>query len=307
MQTYVYHRYGGPEVLELTEIPKPQPKPNEILVRVRAASVSIGAAIMRGGKHPDSAFFSFMIKIISGWPKPRKKVLGYEFSGVVEAVGSQVSAYKAGDAVYGTTTGLAQGAYAEYVCIPEKWKMGVVAHKPEGLSFEEAAALPVGGMTSLHLWKGAGLAAQQKVLIYGSGGSVGSAAVQIAKAAGAEVTAVCSTSKMGLAKEWGADHVIDYSQVPLDQFPRYFDRIFDAAGKIPAKQLKSLLAPGGKYTSVRGLTSEKSEYLQQLNTLIATGQFRPHLDRVFPHHQMREAHAYVDSGKKAGNVVVRMI
>lgn len=306
MQATLYHRYGGPEVLETAEIPKPQPKPNEILVRVHAASVSVGSVIMRSGKHPDSAFFSFMIKIIGGWPKPRKKVLGYEFSGVVEAVGGKVTAYKIGDEVYGTTTGLSQGAYADYVCVPENWKQGVVARKPESLSFEEAAALPVGAMTALHLMKKAGLAASQKVLVYGAGGSVGSAAVQIAKASGAEVTAVCSTSKIGLAKAWGASSVIDYNQTPLAQYPAHFDLIFDAVGKLPAKQLKALLVPGGQFTSIRSLTAEKTEYLQQLQMLVAAGQFRPHIDKVFSRSQMREAHAYVDSGKKAGNVVVRM-
>lgn len=307
MQATLYHRYGGPEVLETAEIPKPQPKANELLVRVHAASVSVGSVIMRSGKHPDSAFFSFMIKLIGGWPKPRKKVLGYEFSGVVEAVGGQVKGYRVGDEVYGTTTGLSQGAYADYVCVPENWKMGVVAHKPEKLSFEEAAALPVGAMTALHLLKKAGLAASQKVLVYGAGGSVGSAAVQLAKAAGAEVTAVCGTSKMTLAQAWGAAEVIDYTQTPLAQFPAHFDLIFDAVGKLPAKQLKKLLVPGGQFTSIRSLTSEKPEYLQQLKMLVAAGQFRPHLDKVFSRSQMREAHAYVDSGKKAGNVVVRMI
>lgn len=306
MQATLYHRYGGPEVLETAEIPKPQPKPNEILVRVHAASVSVGSVIMRSGKHPDSAFFSFMIKIIGGWPKPRKKVLGYEFSGVVEAVGGKVTAYKIGDEVYGTTTGLSQGAYADYVCVPEKWSQGVVAHKPASLSFEEAAALPVGAMTALHLMKKAGLATSQKVLVYGAGGSVGSAAIQIAKAAGAEVTAVCSTEKTALAKAWGASSVIDYTQTPLAQYPAHFDVIFDAIGKLPAKQLKALLVPGGKFTSIRSLTAEKTEYLQQLQMLIAAGQFRPHIDKIFSRSQMREAHAYVDSGKKAGNVVVRM-
>lgn len=307
MQALIYQKYGGPEVLETAEIPKPQPKPNELLVRVHAASVSVGSVIMRSGKHPDSAFFSFMIKIIGGWPKPRKKVLGYEFSGVVEAVGSKVTAYKIGDEVYGTTTGLSQGAYADYVCVPENWKQGVVARKPESLSFEEAAALPVGAMTALHLMKKAGLNVSQKVLVYGAGGSVGSAAVQIAKAAGAEVTAVCSTSKIALAKSWGANQVIDYTQTPLAQYPAHFDVIFDAVGKLPAKQLKALLVPGGQFTSIRSLTSEKTEYLQQLQMLVAAGQFRPHIDKVFSRSQMREAHAYVDGGKKAGNVVVRMI
>jgi len=306
MEAIVYYQYGGPEVLETAHIAQPLPKPNEILVRVKAASVSIGTVIMRSGKHPDSAFFSFMIKLISGWPRPRKKVLGYEFSGVVEAVGGKLTAFRVGDAVYGTTTGLAQGAFADFVCIPTSWKYGVVAKKPDNLSFEEAAALPVGAMTALHLWKNAGLKSGQKVLVYGAAGSVGSAAVQLAKAAGAHVTAVCSAGKIELARSWGAKQVIDYTNTPLAQFPADFDVVFDAVGKIPSKQLKSLLKANGKFTSIRSLTAEKQTYLQQLQMLVAAGQFRPHIDKIFPRHQIQEAHAYVDAGKKTGNVVVKM-
>jgi NADPH:quinone reductase-like Zn-dependent oxidoreductase len=306
MLATLYHRYGGPEVLETAEIPTPQPKAHEMQLRVHAASVSVGSVIMRTGRHPDSAFFSFMIKLIAGWPKPRKKVLGYEFSGVVTAVGGRVKGYQVGDEVFGTTTGLAQGAYADYVCVPEKWKQGVVAHKPAALSFEEAAALPVGAMTALDLYRHAGLNAGQRVLVYGAAGSVGSAAVQLAKAAGATVTAVCSSRKHDLAKSWGASQVIDYTQTPLAQFPTDFDLILDAVGKISAKELKKLLKPGGKWTSIRRITAEKSEYLHQLQMMVAAGQFRPHLDRVYERSEIRDAHAYVDAGKKTGNVVVRM-
>ncbi len=306
MRAIVYHRYGGPEVLVQEEIPTPSPKPNELLVRVHASTVSAGTLVMRAGKHPDSKIFSFLIKIIGGWPKPRKSVLGYEFSGEVVAVGAKVSKFKVGDAVYGTTTGLRQGAYADYVCIPESWKMGVVAHKPAALSFEMAAALPVGAMTAMHLLEKAGLKAGQSVLVYGAGGSVGSAAVQLAKAAGANVTAVCSQEKSELVKKWGASQHFDYKTVPISEMGGPYDLIFDAVGKLPANTLRTLLRPGGKFTSIRQMTSEKSEFLQKLQLLVAAGQFEPHIDRVYPIEEAITAHAYAETGRKAGNVVLKL-
>lgn len=306
MRAIVYHRYGGPEVLVQEEIHKPKPKANEMLVRVHASTVSAGALVMRAGKHPDSKIFSFLIKIIGGWPKPRKSVLGYEFSGEVVAVGAKVSKFKIGDAVYGTTTGLRQGAYADYVCIAESWKMGVVAHKPAAWSFEMAAALPVGAMTAMHLLEKADLIAGQSVLVYGAGGSVGSAAVQLAKATGATVSAVCSQEKAQLAKKWGASQHFDYKTVPVPAMGGPYDLIFDAVGKLPAKTLRTLLRPGGKFTSVRQMTSEKSEYLQKLQLLVAAGQFEPHIDRVYPLEEVTTAHAYAETGRKAGNVVLKV-
>lgn len=304
MRAAVYHQYGGPEVLSIEEIAAPIPKNNELLVRVHASTVTAGTLVMRAGVHPDSKLFSFLIKVIAGWPKPRKPVLGFEFSGEVVATGNAVSKFKVGDAVYGTTTGLKQGAYTEYVCVPERWKLGVVAHKPAALSFEAAAALPIGAMTAMHLLEKAGLKNGQKVLVYGAGGSVGSAAVQLAKAAGALVTAVCSSEKAALAKSWGASTHFDYAQVPVTNMGSQYDLIFDAVGKIPSKKLRPLLKKGGVLTSIRQLTSEKAEYLKKLQLLVAAGQFHPHIDRVYPLSEIVAAHAYADTGKKAGNVVI---
>lgn len=306
MRAIVYHRYGGPDVLKLVDIPTPIPKNNEMLVRVHASTVTAGTLVMRAGKHPDSKLFSFLIKLIGGWPKPRKAVLGYEFAGEVVAIGSSVTKFKVGDAVYGTTTGLKQGAYADYLCVPERWKMGVVAHKPTALSFEAAAALPVGAMTAMHLFEKAGLRNGQKVLVYGAGGSVGSAAVQLAKAAGANVSAVCSGEKANLAFRWGASQHFDYTTVPLTEMGGPYDLIFDAIGKIPAKTLRTLLHPNGKFTSIRQITSEKAEYLQKLQLLVAAGQFAPYIDRVYDLEEAAAAHAYAETGKKAGNVVLKI-
>lgn len=306
MRAIVYHRYGGPEVLNLAEIPTPIPKNNEMLVRVHASTVTAGTLVMRAGKHPDSKLFSFIIKLIGGWPKPRKSVLGYEFSGEVVAIGSAVTKFKVGDAVYGTTTGLKQGAYAEYLCVPERWKLGVVAHKPVALSFEAAAALPVGAMTAMHLLEKAGLQSGQKVLVYGAGGSVGSAAVQLAKAAGGQVSAVCSSEKASLALSWGASAHYDYTKVPLTEMGGTYDLIFDAVGKVPAKDFQTLLKKGGKFTSIRQITSEKPEYLQKLQLLVAAGQFEPYVDRIYPLEEATTAHAYAETGRKAGNVVLKL-
>ncbi|MDP2188150.1 MAG: NAD(P)-dependent alcohol dehydrogenase [Sphingobacteriaceae bacterium] len=306
MRAIVYHQYGGPEVLVQEEIPMPTPKAHEMLVRVHASTVNAGTLVMRSGQHPDSKLFSFIIKLIAGWPKPRKKVLGYEFSGEVVAIGTKISKFKVGDAVYGTTTGLRQGAYADFVCVPERWKLGVVAHKPAAWSFEMAAALPVGAMTAVHLLEKAGLSAGQSVLVYGAGGSVGSAAVQLGKAAGAQVTAVCSLEKEALVKEWGASAHFDYKTVSVAEMGGQYDLIFDAVGKVSAKSLKSLLQPNGKFTSIRQITSEKAEYLQKLQLLVAAGQFEPHIDRVYPLEEAVTAHAYAETGRKAGNVVLKL-
>jgi NADPH:quinone reductase-like Zn-dependent oxidoreductase len=306
MRAAVYHQYGGPEVLSIEEIAAPIPKNNELLVRVHASTVNAGTLVMRAGVHPDSKLFSFLIKVIAGWPKPRKPVLGFEFSGEVVATGSAVSKFKVGDAVYGTTTGLKQGAYTDYLCVPERWKLGVVAHKPATLSFEAAAALPIGAMTAMHLFEKAGLVNGQKVLVYGAGGSVGSAAVQLAKAAGALVTAVCSSEKAALAKSWGASTHFDYAQVAVADMGSQYDLIFDAVGKIPSKKLRPLLKKGGVFTSIRQLTSEKAEYLQKLQLLVAAGQFAPYIDRVYDLQEAAAAHAYAETGRKAGNVVLKL-
>jgi NADPH:quinone reductase-like Zn-dependent oxidoreductase len=297
--------YGSPDVLQLKEIPKPLPRKNEVLVRVYASSVSSGVVWIRQGRFPGSWFFTIMIRFLFGIYKPRNPILGFEFSGVVEAVGESVTHYKKGDEVYGTTTGLRTGAYADYLCLPQKWKLGVIAKKPASLSFEEAAALPVGAMTALALLKKARIKKGQHILIYGALGSVGSYAVQIAKYFGATVTAVCSTPGLCLARSIGADAVIDYTQDDLSAYAEQFDLVFDAVNKLDKKLARSLRKQGGHYFSVRELTIEKSAYLEELHEMIFQCKVRPLIDKIYSLPDIREAHAYVDHGRKKGNVVLR--
>ena len=194
MKAVVYTQYGPPEVLKLKDVEKPTPKDNEILVKVHASTVNAPTLLIRNGKHPASKFFTFALRLMFGLTKPKRYILGFEFAGIVEAVGNNVTRFKKGDPIFGTTTGLKNGAYAEYVCVPEEWKAGVVGIKPANISHEEAAVVPTGGLTSLYYIRDrAKIQSGQKILIYGASGSNGTFAVQLAKYCGAEITAVCST------------------------------------------------------------------------------------------------------------------
>jgi NADPH:quinone reductase-like Zn-dependent oxidoreductase len=199
---------------------------------------------------------------------------------------------------------LKQGAYADYLCVPEQWKQGVIAPKPQSLSFEEAATLPIGAMTALDLLSKANIKQARKVLIYGASGSVGTFAVQIAKYFGANVTGVCSTGNKDLVRSLGADDVLDYTTSDLKNCAEQFDIIFDAVGKLDSVTCKRLLRPGGKFCSVRSATAEKREYLDVLHAIIAQGNLKPVIDRTYPLEQVAEAHRYVDAGHKKGNVAI---
>lgn len=307
MKAFVYYNYGPPEVLEQKDILKPIPKKDELLIKVYASSVSAGISYLRMGEVPGNKLFTFILRLQFGINKPKRPILGCEFSGIIEAVGKNVQRFKEGDAVYGTTTGLENGAYGDYVCVPEKRKQGVISHKPAYLSFAEAAALPVGGMTALQILQKANLSSKTNLLVYGASGSVGSYAVQIAKYFGAKVTAVCSTNNLEWVKSLSADEVMDYTVPEWYRAGKKFDIVFDAVGKLETPQWKILLAKGGKFCSIRSLTFEKNAYLALLEIMIAEDKLNPVIDKVYPFDDMVEAHRYADLGHKKGNVVISHI
>lgn len=306
MKAVVYRSYGGPEVLKIEEIAKPVAKDDEILVRVHASTVTAGALLFRRGGHPTKKIMGFLIRLMAGYNGPKKEVLGYDVSGVVETVGKNVKNFKAGDEIYGTTTGLKQGAYAEYVCLKEEWKAGVVAHKPRALSFEEAAALPVGGMTALHFMKKASIKKGDKVLIYGASGSVGSYGVQIAKSFEAEVTGVSSGKNTDVVRTLGADKVMDYKSEAFKNIEETYDIVFDAVGKLSKEQIKKLTGAKGRYVSIKTPTSEVTEELIELGNIFEENEIKPLISHVFSLDEIQEDHRIGDTGHKLGNIVIKV-
>jgi NADPH:quinone reductase-like Zn-dependent oxidoreductase len=301
MKAIICSKSGPPEVLQLSDVDQPKPINNEVLVKVHAATVTQGDVMLRK-LHP------LMYLPMRLFGVKRKKIPGHEFAGVIVEVGEKVTQFKVGDQVFGTTTGLAVGANAEYVCVPEEWGRGVIAHKPADISFDEAAAIPVGGMTALYILKKGNIQKGQKILIYGASGSVGTYAVQLAKHHfGAKVTGVCSTANIELVKSLGADQVIDYTKEDISSKNQIYDSVFDAVGKISSAQRKSLLKENGVYLTVQSSTSEATENLITLRKLVEMSKLKPVIDQRFPLDQVAEAHRYVETGRKKGNVVITVI
>lgn len=307
MKAILYTQYGPPEVLQMADIPKPAPHPNEVLVKVHATTVTIGDTIMRSLNIPVPAWQKIMARLYLGWSKPKRPILGMELAGEVESVGRKVTRFKPGDAVFASTFAVNFGGYAEYKCLPEK---GVLALKPGNLTFEEAAAAPGAGMTALACLRKGNIRAGQKVLVYGASGAVGTNAVQLAsRHFGADVTGVCSTANLELVKSLGAGQVIDYTRQDFSQNGPIYDVVFDAVGKLSPVQAKKAVKPGGVYINVHADSDggDSIAHLILLKEIIEAGHLKPAIDRVYPFEQIVEAHRYVEQGHKKGNVVVQVI
>ena len=328
MKAIVYTEYGSPDVLHLSEVEKPAPKDNEILIRIHATTVNFGDMLARNFKAVSPRkfnmpfFFWLPARLAFGLSKPRQPILGSEFAGEVEAVGATVTRFKKGDQVFGYV-GEGMGAYAEYRCMPED---GCVAIKPANLSYAEAAVIPYGAIMALSLLRKAKIQPGQKVLVNGASGGIGSAAVQLARHFGAEVTGVCGTPRLEFVKALGADHVIDYTKEDFTQSGETYNLIFDILGKSSFSRCKKSLKSKG----IQLLASFKMKQLFQMlwtsligdkkvicaiapggladlisvKELVEAGKITAIIDRCFPLEQAVEAHRYVEQGHKQGQVVI---
>jgi NADPH:quinone reductase-like Zn-dependent oxidoreductase len=322
VKAVTYQKYGSPDVLEITEQPRPTPGDNELLIRVRATTVSSADWRMRSLEMPRG--FGVLGRLAIGIRGPRKPVLGSELAGDVEAVGRAVTSFKVGDQVF-AFTGAGLGCHAEYKCLPAN---GAVALKPSNLSFEQAAALSFGGATILDYFRRGELRSGERVLVNGASGTVGSAAVQLARHFGAHVTGVCSAANLELVRSIGADEVIDYTQRDFAQSKVPFDVIVDTVGNAPFARSGPALRRGGRLLLVlaslpellkapwhsltsgkrviAGPAAERPEYVRQLGELALAGRFTPVIDRSYPFENMVDAHRYVDRGHKRGSVVITL-
>jgi NADPH:quinone reductase-like Zn-dependent oxidoreductase len=297
MKAIICTKSGPPEVLQLKDVNKPIPADSEVLVKVHAATVTQGDVMLRK-LHPLLALPMRLFGVKS------KKIPGHEFAGEIESEGKDVKRFTLGDQVFGTTTGLRVGANAEYVCLPEEWPSGVLALKPINMSYEEAAALPVGGMTALYILQKGNIQSGQKVLINGASGSVGTYAVQLAHFFGAEVTGVCSNKNIEMVKSLGAEKVIDYTQEDFTKNGQTYDVIFDAVGKSSETKSKNSLKQNGIFLTVQSTTHENMDNIIFLKELVEMGKIKAVIDRCFPLEQVAEAHRYGETGHKKGNVVI---
>ena len=319
MKAIVYTKYGPPDVLQLKEVEKPVPNEHEVLIKIYATSVTSGDCRLR---KPDP----FAIRFFNGLIRPKKiTILGNELAGEIEDVGKNVKLFRKGDQVFGQA-GMSLGTNAEYICLKED---AALVLKTASISYEEAATIPFGGNTALHFLRKGNIRSGQKILIYGASGSLGTAAVQLAKNFGTEVTGICSTVNVELVKSLGADKVIDYSKEDFTKNGQTYDIIFDTTGKSPFSGCIKSLKPKGIYlravhmslsaiisglwTSITsskkvigGVAIESKENLSYLKVLVEAGKLKPVIDRLYPLEQIAEAHRYVETGHKRGNVGIRV-
>jgi len=323
MKAVVYEVYGPPEVLQLREVEKPTPKDNEVLIRIGAVTVNTGDCEMRRPEIPNMIWF--LIRLLFGLRKPRKQILGAYLAGEIEAVGKEVEQFQATDQVF-AASGSRFGAYAEYICLPSAYP---IAAKPANMTYEEAAAVPLGGVNALHYLRKAKVRNGERVLINGAGGSFGTFAVQLAKLMGAQVTGVDSMEKLDMLRALGADHVIDYTREDFTENGETYDVIFNVVVKSSYSRNLRSLNKGGRYllTNPAGISQmlravwtsmtsnkkviiqfadEKVEDLVHLRELIEAGKLRSVIDRSYPLEQAAEAHRYVETDRKKGNVVLTM-
>lgn len=328
MKAIVWTKYGPPDGLQLKEVEKPAPREDEILIKIHATTVTAGDCEMRRLQLP--LMLSFPVRLYAGLLRPKRiTILGQELAGEVAEVGQNVNLWKAGDRVFGTT-GFGFGAYAEYICLPAEPDdaQGALAAKPTNLTYEEAAAVPTAGFEALHFLRKANIQPGKKVLIIGAGGSIGTFSVQLARHFGAEVTGVDSAEKLDMLRSIGAQHVIDYTREDYTKYGESYDLIIDVVGKGSVARRLKLLKPDGYYflayaglshiflaiwTSLTGGKKLKIESANQqkddlifLKELIEAGKIKPIIDRYFPLEQAAEAHRYIETGRKRGNVVLTL-